>query len=65
MASVQRSYLAGSHHLAMGGSGGEPGEWLCGVVAVTSAVTGLSIVAGYEQCDGRLPVSGVPARLVD
>jgi hypothetical protein len=44
--SVQGSYLAGSHSLAMDGSGGSAGESLCGVVAVTSAVTDSPIVAG-------------------
>jgi len=44
--SVHGSYLVGSYDLVMGGSGGEPGERLCGIVAVTSAVTELAVVAG-------------------
>ena len=43
--SVQGRCLAGSRDHAMGGGGGEPCESLCGVVAVTSAVTDLD---GYS-----------------
>jgi hypothetical protein len=43
---VHGSYLVRSYDLAMGGSSGEPGERLCGVVAVASAVTSLAVVAG-------------------
>jgi hypothetical protein len=45
--SVQGSYLAGSHGLAMDGGGVGPDKSLCGVVAATLAVMTLPTAATY------------------